>query len=70
MELSALLVLASTRGLVAGGALVVDGANADDLVDVEATGGCDPHRAGVARGSRVTLDALHLLATEYGSDEK
>ncbi|MFE2546470.1 phosphorylase family protein [Actinacidiphila glaucinigra] len=74
MELSALLVLASTRGLVAGGALVVDGANADDLVDVEATGGYDPHRAvvaeGVARGSRVTLDALHLLATEYGSDEK
>ncbi|MDX2854300.1 purine-nucleoside phosphorylase [Streptomyces sp. PA03-3a] len=74
MELSALLVLASTRGLVAGGALVVDGANADDLVDLEATGGYDPHRAvvaeGVARGSRVTLDALHLLATEYGSDEK
>lgn len=74
MELSALLVLASTRGLVAGGALVVDGANADDLVDVEATGGYDPYRsvvaAGVARGSRVTLDALHLLATEYGSDVK
>ncbi|MFD3452216.1 nucleoside phosphorylase [Streptomyces sp. NPDC058691] len=74
MELSALLVLASTRGLVAGGALVVDGANADDLVDVEATGGYDPHRSvvaeGVARGSRVTLDALHLLATEYGSDVK
>ncbi|GAA3905803.1 hypothetical protein [Streptomyces lannensis] len=74
MELSALLMLASTRGLVAGRALVVDGANADDLVDVEATGGYDPHRAAVAeraaRGSRVTLDTLHLLATEYGRDEK
>lgn len=70
MELSALLVLASTRGLVAGGALVVDGANADDLVDVEATGGYDPHRAAVARNNRITLDALHLLATEYGRDEK
>ena len=68
MELSALLVLAASQGLVAGGALVVDGANADDLVDVESTGGYDPHRQvvadGVARGSRVTLDALHLLASE------
>jgi uridine phosphorylase len=66
MELSALLVLASTRGLVAGGILVIDGANADELVDVESTGGYDPHRdvvaTGVALGSRVTLDAVHLLA--------
>ncbi|MCH0564859.1 MULTISPECIES: nucleoside phosphorylase [unclassified Streptomyces] len=70
MELSALMVLASARGLVAGGALVVDGANADDLVDVEATGGYDPHRKvvtdGVARGVRVSLDALCLLAKEDG----
>ncbi|MCQ8835994.1 nucleoside phosphorylase [Streptomyces antimycoticus] len=70
MELSALLVLASARGLVAGGALVVDGANADELVDIEATGGYDPHRKvvadGVARGVRVALDALCLLAKEDG----
>lgn len=70
MELSALLVLASTRGLVAGGILVIDGANADELVDAEdpfSTAGYDPHRevvaTGVARGSRVTLDAVRLLAT-------
>ncbi|MDX6315529.1 MAG: uridine phosphorylase, partial [Streptomyces sp.] len=67
MELSALLVLASTRGLVAGGIVVIDGANADELVDEEATGGYNPHRdvvaTGVALGSRVTLDAVHLLAT-------
>ncbi|MFE0104965.1 nucleoside phosphorylase [Streptomyces sp. NPDC059009] len=68
MELSALFVLASTRGLTAGGALVVDGANADELVDEEATGGYDPHRDvvadGVARAARITLDALRLLAAE------
>lgn len=67
MELSALLVTASLRGLTAGGVLVVDGANADDLVDEEATGGYDPHRRvvadGVARGSAVALEALRLLAT-------
>ncbi|MFD9908063.1 nucleoside phosphorylase [Streptomyces sp. NPDC059063] len=68
MELAALYVFASTHGLTAGGALVVDGANADDLVDEEATGGYDPHRTvvadGVARGARITLDALRLLATD------
>ncbi|MGH4030738.1 nucleoside phosphorylase [Actinomycetota bacterium Odt1-20B] len=68
MELSALFVLASTRRLTAGGALVVDGANADDLVDEAATGGYDPHRDvvadGVARAARITLDALRLLAAE------
>ncbi|TGB10533.1 purine-nucleoside phosphorylase [Streptomyces sp. MZ04] len=67
MELSALLVFASTHGLTAGGALVVDGANADELVDEEATGGYNPHRNvvadGVDRGARITLDALRLLAT-------
>ncbi|MDD9380296.1 nucleoside phosphorylase [Streptomyces sp. ZAF1911] len=67
MELSALLVTASLRGLTAGGVLVVDGANADDLVDEEATGGYDPHRQvvadGVARGSVVALEALRLLKT-------
>ncbi|MFJ3196160.1 nucleoside phosphorylase [Streptomyces griseoviridis] len=66
MELSALLVTASLRGLVAGGVLVVDGANADELVDAERTGGYDPHRdvvaAGVERGSVVALEALRLLA--------
>jgi uridine phosphorylase len=59
MELAALLVLASTRGVRAGGALVIDGANADDLVE---GAGYDPHRAvvaeGVARGISVALDAL------------
>ncbi|MER5306123.1 purine-nucleoside phosphorylase [Streptomyces lasiicapitis] len=68
MELSALYVFASTRGLTAGGALVVDGVNADELVDEEATGGYDPHRTvvadGVTRGARITLDALRLLAAE------
>ncbi|MEU1158058.1 purine-nucleoside phosphorylase, partial [Streptomyces sp. NPDC005918] len=70
MELSALLVFAATHGLTAGGALVVDGANADELVDEEAahgTGAYDPHRdvvaAGVDRGARITLDALRLLAS-------
>lgn len=66
MELSALLVTASLRGLVAGGVLVVDGANADELVDAESTGGYDPHRdvvaAGVERGAVVALEALRLLA--------
>ncbi|MGA4842980.1 purine-nucleoside phosphorylase [Streptomyces sp. G45] len=68
MELSALYVFAATHGLVAGGALVVDGANADELVDEEATGGYDPHRGvvadGVTRGARITLDALRLLAAD------
>ncbi|MFJ6695095.1 nucleoside phosphorylase [Streptomyces sp. NPDC091272] len=73
MELSALLVLASTRGLVAGGVLVIDGVNADELADAKATGGYDPHRdvvaEGVARGSVVALDALRLLAEgESGSE--
>jgi len=62
MELSALLVLASTRGVRAGGALVIDGAAADELVD---TTGYDPHRAvvaeGVTRAVSVTLDALVAL---------
>ncbi|WP_210574837.1 nucleoside phosphorylase [Streptomyces sp. GESEQ-4] len=66
MELSALLVTASLRGLVAGGVLVVDGANADELVDEQGTGGYDPHRkvvaAGVERGAVVSLEALRLLA--------
>ncbi|MFC9294526.1 purine-nucleoside phosphorylase [Streptomyces sp. NPDC057011] len=68
MELSALLVTASLRGLTAGGVLVVDGANADDLVDVEATGGYDPHRQvvadGVGRAATVALEALRLLADD------
>jgi uridine phosphorylase len=62
MELSALLVLASTRRVRAGGALVIDGAAADELVD---TTGYDPHRSvvaeGVARAVAVTLDALVAL---------
>jgi len=62
MELSALLVLASTRGVRAGGALVIDGAAADELVD---TTGYDPHRSvvaeGVARAVAITLDALVTL---------
>jgi uridine phosphorylase len=66
MELSALLVLASTRGVRAGGAVVIDGAAADELVD---TTGYDPHRtvvaAGVTRAMAVTLDALvDLPATD------
>ncbi|WP_406009906.1 nucleoside phosphorylase [Streptomyces sp. NBC_00637] len=65
MELSALLVTASLRGLVAGGVLVIDGANADELLDEQATGGYDPHRdvvaAGVERGAVVSLEALRLL---------
>ena len=71
MELSALLVTASLRGLVAGGVLVIDGANADELVDESATGGYNPHRdvvaAGVERGAVVSLEALRLLAEEYAS---
>ncbi|MCX5260724.1 nucleoside phosphorylase [Streptomyces canus] len=66
MELSALLVTASLRGLVAGGLLVIDGANADELVDEEGTSAYDPHRevvaAGVERGAVVSLEALRLLA--------
>jgi uridine phosphorylase len=59
MELSALLVLASTRGVRAGGALVIDGAAADELAE---TTGYDPHRTvvaeGVTRAVAITLDAL------------
>lgn len=59
MELSALLVLATTRGIEAGGLLVLDGAAADELVE---TTGYNPHRSvvteGVDRGIRVALDAL------------
>ncbi|MEV0221412.1 nucleoside phosphorylase [Streptomyces sp. NPDC050704] len=69
MELAALLVTASLRGLVAGGVLVVDGVNADELRDPDvplSTGGYDPHRevvaAGVERGALVSLEALRLLA--------
>jgi len=69
MELSALLITASLRGLTAGGVLVIDGVNADELVDGSApfsTGGYNPHReavaAGVERGSVVSLEALRLLA--------
>ncbi|MFF0759910.1 nucleoside phosphorylase [Streptomyces sp. NPDC003737] len=68
MELSALLVTASLRGRVAGGVLVVDGVNADELTDEKAafsTGGYDPHRdvvaRGVERGAVVALEALRLL---------
>ncbi|MGV9243528.1 nucleoside phosphorylase [Streptomyces sp. NPDC003710] len=71
MELSALLVTASLRGLVAGGVLVVDGANADELVDENAsfsTGDYNPYRAVVARGVEhgavVSLEALRLLSEE------
>lgn len=63
MELSALLVLGSLRGLTAGGVLVIDGVAADELVE---TTGYDPHRdvvaAGVDRGIEVALDALVGLA--------
>ncbi|OKH98389.1 purine-nucleoside phosphorylase [Streptomyces sp. CB02923] len=68
MEVSALLVTAGLRGLVAGAVLVIDGVNADELVDAAATGGYDPHRdavaEGVARGSVVALEALRTLAEE------
>ncbi|MHB9756329.1 nucleoside phosphorylase [Streptomyces sp. BYX5S] len=68
MEVSALFVMASLRGLVAGAVLVVDGVNADELVDQESTGGYDPHRdvvaEGVARGSVVALEALRTLTEE------
>jgi uridine phosphorylase len=62
MELAALLVVASTRGVRAGGGLVIDGATADDLVD---GAGYDPQRTvvedGVERGTLVALDALVAL---------
>lgn len=78
MELSALLVTASLRGLVAGGVVVIDGANADELVDEAnplSTGHYDPHReivaAGVERGAVVSLEALRLLAeNEAGTDDE
>lgn len=45
---------------------MIDGANADELVDDEGTSVYDPHRevvaAGVARGAVVSLEALRLLA--------
>ncbi|MFF3014883.1 nucleoside phosphorylase [Streptomyces sp. NPDC057939] len=70
MELSALLVTASLRGLIAGGVLVLDGANADDLVDEEATGGYNPHREVVADGigsaATVALEALRILVADEG----
>ncbi|MFE2046314.1 nucleoside phosphorylase [Streptomyces sp. NPDC059477] len=70
MELSALLVTASLRGLVAGGVLVIDGVNADELADERATGAYDPHRevvtSGVERGAVVSLEALRLLAERAG----
>jgi uridine phosphorylase len=47
---------------------VIDGANADELVDEENTGGYNPHRdvvaTGVERGAVVALEALRLLAEE------
>jgi uridine phosphorylase len=62
MELSALLVLGSLRGLATGAVLVIDGVAADELV---ATTGYDPHRdvvaAGTKRGMDVALDALVRL---------
>jgi uridine phosphorylase len=59
MELSALLVLASTRGVRAGGSLVIDGSNADDTVGGSAP---DPHREAVADGiTRATLVSLDAL---------
>jgi uridine phosphorylase len=62
MELAALLVTGSLRGLTCRGVLVVDGAAADGLVT---TTGYDPHRevvaAGVDRGVAVALDALVSL---------
>ncbi|WP_022885374.1 nucleoside phosphorylase [Glaciibacter superstes] len=62
MELSALLVLASTRGVRAAGAVVIDGSAADELVE---TTGYDPHRSvvadGVSRGITVSLNALVAL---------
>lgn len=49
---------------------MIDGANADELVDEQATGGYDPHRevvaAGVERGAVVSLEALRLLAEAEG----
>ncbi|APU14779.1 MULTISPECIES: nucleoside phosphorylase [Actinoalloteichus] len=63
MELSALYVFASLRGLRAGGALVVDGYAGDD--DVDATTYA-PHRQvvvdAVRRSADVVLDALIALA--------
>ncbi|RSM61240.1 purine-nucleoside phosphorylase [Amycolatopsis sp. WAC 01376] len=59
MELSTLLVFAALRGLRAGGVLVIDGDARPEHPDPSAY---DPHRdvvaAGVARATRVALDAL------------
>ena len=78
MELSALLVTASLRGLVAGGVLVIDGARRRarrrEPRNCRA-GRYDPHREvvaeGVERGAVVSLEALRLLAeAEAAEDEK
>jgi len=59
MELATLFVFAGLRGLRAGGVVVIDGNATVDNVDPTAY---DPHRQvvadGVARGSKVALDAL------------
>jgi uridine phosphorylase len=62
MELAALLVIASLKGLRAGGVLVVDGAPLNATPEAY-----DPHRTVVQDGVRamftVALDALHELAS-------
>ncbi|MDI2125994.1 nucleoside phosphorylase [Yinghuangia seranimata] len=72
MELSALLVFAALNGLRAGGALVIDGIAADDLVDEDGKSGYDPHRQvvadGVERAALVTLDAVARLAAADTAD--
>jgi uridine phosphorylase len=68
MELSALLVFAALHGLRAGGALVIDGIAADDLVDEAGNSNYDPHRKvvaeGVERAALVALDAVWRLAQD------
>ncbi|WTW94010.1 nucleoside phosphorylase [Streptomycetaceae bacterium NBC_01309] len=68
MELSALLVFAALNGLRAGGALVIDGIAADDLVDDDGNSNYDPHRKVVAEGvekaALVALDAVWRLAQD------
>lgn len=68
MELSALLVFAALNGLRAGGALVIDGIAADDLVDDDGNSNYDPHRKvvadGVERAALVALDAVWRLAQD------
>ncbi|WP_436774810.1 nucleoside phosphorylase [Yinghuangia sp. YIM S09857] len=71
MELSALLVFAALNGLRAGGALVIDGIAADDLVDDEGNSNYDPHRKVVAdaveKAALVALDAVWRLAQDDGA---